>query len=82
MRVIDVDRLLEALDAEAQAREQLVRRGHEIGAAYSGKTILSEEDGKGLRRAVKRWMKAARIVANIVGERPGERLRDRPLAKL
>ena len=58
MRAIDVERLTDALQVEARAREPLVRMGQEFKAAYKGVGKLTDEESRKLRRALRRWLKA------------------------
>ena len=73
MRAIDVERLTDALAVEARAREPLVRLGQEFKATYQGVGKLTDEESKKLRRVLRKWMKAAKAVGNVVGEpMPGD----------
>lgn len=66
--LIDVEGLLDAMDVEARARELLVVKGREIKSAYRSEGRLPEIEGEEPRRAVRTWLKAVRLVANVTGE--------------
>ena len=63
MDAIDIARLSAALAVEERARKSLSSLIAELKARR-----LNDADAKKVRRAVRKWMRAAKTVANVIGE--------------
>jgi len=68
MNAIDVQRFSDALAIEGRSRKRLLRLSESLKAIYTSGQKPTEGELKKLRRAVRRWMKTAKTVANVIGE--------------
>jgi hypothetical protein len=68
VHAIDIQRLTDALTTEGRSRKLLLRLREDFKAIYENGRKPTEDEVKQLRRAVRRWMKSAKTVANVIGE--------------
>lgn len=65
---IDMERFNDALKLEGEARELLLKLNERMKAIFGDGRKLSVREMNKLRRAVDRWMRATKLVANVIGE--------------
>jgi hypothetical protein len=65
---IDVQRFTDALAIEGRARKRLLRLSEALKAVYNDGRKPTEDNLKKLHRSVRRWIKTAKTVANVIGE--------------
>jgi hypothetical protein len=69
---IDIQRFMDALTIEGRSRKRLLRLSGGLKAIYDDGGKPSEDEVKKLRRSVRRWIKTAKMVANVIGEQMPE----------
>ena len=68
VHAIDVQRFMDAPTIDGRSRKRLLRLTGDLRVIYDSDGSPTEDEVKKLRRSIRRWIKTAKMVANVIGE--------------
>jgi hypothetical protein len=74
VHAIDIQRSMDAPTIEGRSRTRLLRLSGDLKVIYDSDGRPTEDEVKKLRRSIRRWIKTAKMVANVIGEQMPEEL--------